>query len=104
MTASKPSKPRRDAPADPAGLTYEQAMAELELIIDRIESGEIGLEESLAAYERGVALRARCQEILDRAEQRVSELTPPKAGARADEGSDPGGTDAAEADDDTDER
>lgn len=61
-------------PAD--GLTYEQAITELEGIIDRIESGEIGLEESVKAYERGVALQNHCKAILARAEQRVSELTP----------------------------
>ncbi len=55
-------------------LSYEQAIAELEAIIDRIESGEIGLEESVKAYERGVALQAHCKAILARAEQRVTEL------------------------------
>ena len=55
-------------------LTYEEAVGELEAIIERIESGEIGLEDSIAAYERGVALIRRCRSILDRAEQRIEEL------------------------------
>jgi len=47
----------------------------VEGIIERIESGQIGLERSLAEYERGVALIKRCRQVLDRAEQRVEELT-----------------------------
>ena len=49
-------------------------MAELEGIVARIESGEIGLERSMAEYERGVALVARCRDVLTKAEQRVEEL------------------------------
>jgi exodeoxyribonuclease VII small subunit len=59
---------------DIAAMSYEHAVTELEAIIDRIESGEIGLEESVKAYERGVALQAHCKAILARAEQRVTEL------------------------------
>jgi exodeoxyribonuclease VII small subunit len=55
--------------------TFEQAVQALEKIIERIESGEIGLEQSIAEYERGVSLIKRCREVLDRAEQRVEELT-----------------------------
>ncbi len=74
--------PKPSQPADPSGreairaFTFEQAVAELESIIDRIESGEIGLEESLKAYERGILLRDHCREILGRTEQRVAELNP----------------------------
>lgn len=50
-------------------------MAQLEEIIERIESGEIGLEKSISEYERGVGLIRRCREVLERAEQRVEELT-----------------------------
>ncbi|TVQ32191.1 MAG: exodeoxyribonuclease VII small subunit [Phycisphaeraceae bacterium] len=54
---------------------FEEAVQRLEQIIDRIERGEVPLEESLREYERGVALVRRCRGILDRAEQRVRELT-----------------------------
>lgn len=57
-------------------MTFEQAVELLESINDRIESGEIGLEQSLAEYERGMRLIAHCRRILDRAEQRMAELTP----------------------------
>ena len=54
---------------------FETAVAQVEALIDRIEQGEIGLEESVAAYERGVQLIRRCRSILDTAEQRIIELT-----------------------------
>jgi exodeoxyribonuclease VII small subunit len=57
-------------------LSWEQAMAELESINDKIERGEIGLEESLAEYRRGVALTKRCQAILDTAEQELKKIKP----------------------------
>lgn len=61
-------------PAD-APLDFEKAVEQVEGIIERIESGQIGLERSIAEYERGVALIKRCRQVLDRAEQRVEELT-----------------------------
>jgi len=89
MTAARPPKSRKsDEGPDPATLTYEQAIAEAESIVDRIESGEAGIEESLAAYERGLVLLTRCREILEKAEQRVTELSPPKNAGR-DADSDP---------------
>lgn len=56
-------------------LTYEQAIAEVERIIERIESGEAGLESTLDQYERAVKLIAHCREVLGRVEKRLSELT-----------------------------
>jgi exodeoxyribonuclease VII small subunit len=61
-------------PADPP-IDFERAVEQVEAIIERIESGEVGLEKSISEYERGVALIRRCRQILDRAEQRVEELT-----------------------------
>lgn len=55
-------------------LTFEQAMSQLEDIIRKIESGEVGLEQSIAEYERGVALVKRCEAVLGQAEQRVKEV------------------------------
>lgn len=63
---------------EPSGgeeMSFEQAVERLEGIIDRIERGEVGLEESLTEYERGVGLIRRCREILNRAEQRIAELS-----------------------------
>jgi len=50
-------------------------MSSVEAIIERIESGEIGLEESILEYERGVGLLRRCRDALQKAERRVADLT-----------------------------
>lgn len=73
---SKRALAPKDERPDPAELTWEQAMAELESINDKIERGEIGLEESLTEYRRGVALAKRCQGILDTAEQELKKIKP----------------------------
>lgn len=62
------------------GLTFEQAVERLESLIERIESGEAGLEASIAAYEEGAGLIRRCRAILDRAEQRISEIDAARLG------------------------
>jgi len=55
--------------------TFEQALEQLEGIIDRIESGEVGLEQCLTEYEQGMKLIAQCRKTLDTAEKRITELT-----------------------------
>jgi len=57
-----------------AELSFEEAIANLEKMIERIESGETGLEESLTEYERGIALYRHCRDILNKAEQRFEKL------------------------------
>jgi len=69
-------KKAHDQRPDPREMTYEQAIAELEAINLRIEQGEIGLEESLAEYRRGIALAQRCGEILETAEQELKKIKP----------------------------
>ncbi|GIG24447.1 exodeoxyribonuclease VII small subunit [Cellulomonas denverensis] len=56
---------------DVAELSYEQARDELVAVVSRLEAGGAGLEESLALWERGEALAARCQEWLDGARKRL---------------------------------
>ena len=56
-------------------LTFEQALAQLELIVRELEDGRTGLEESLARYETGVGLLKRCYGQLKQAEQKILELT-----------------------------
>ena len=58
----------------PGGLPYEQLIERLESIVDRIEGGEMGLEESIQGYEQGLELVKRARTILDQAEQRIIEL------------------------------
>lgn len=55
--------------------SFEEAMGEVEAIIEGIESGDYGLEDSITAYERGIGLLKRCREALASAEQRVEDLT-----------------------------
>lgn len=57
-----------------AALSFEEALARLEQIVLRIESGEAGLEESLRLFEEGVALARTCRQLLDRAEARIRVL------------------------------
>ncbi|MEM0915167.1 MAG: exodeoxyribonuclease VII small subunit [Planctomycetota bacterium] len=64
-----------DETAGGAEVGFEAAIARVEAIVERIESGEAGLEESIAEYEQGVALVKRCRAVLDRAEKRIQELT-----------------------------
>ncbi len=61
-------------PTDADGPAFEQALAEVETIIQRIEEGRLGLEEQIAEYERGVRLLRRCRDVLTKAEQRVQEI------------------------------
>lgn len=59
---------------DDAEPSFEQAMDRLEAILDRVESGEAGLEQSIAECEKGAKLIARCRTILDASEKRIGEL------------------------------
>lgn len=58
----------------PEKLSFEAAVAEIEGIVARIETGELSLEESLAAYRRGAELLRHCQGRLDDAEQQLRVL------------------------------
>lgn len=60
---------------DLSGLTFEQALAELEKIVGALESGQTPLEESIRIYERGAALKAHCESRLEAARLRVEKIT-----------------------------
>lgn len=61
-----------DANADVERLSYEQAREELVGVVQRLEAGQVPLEESLTLWERGEALAARCQHWLDDARARLA--------------------------------
>jgi len=61
--------------ADANKLTFEKALAELESIVQKLERGDVPLEESVAIYERGEVLKRRCEELLRQAEARVEKIT-----------------------------
>jgi exodeoxyribonuclease VII small subunit len=56
-------------------LTFEEALAELEAIVAKLESGELTLEASLALYERGQQVANRCNSQLENASLRIEQLT-----------------------------
>ena len=68
-------------PADIATLSFEQALAELEQIVGRLESGQAPLEDSIRMYERGAALKAHCEARLDAARLRVEKIVMSAGGA-----------------------
>jgi exodeoxyribonuclease VII small subunit len=61
-------------PKDPPKLDFETAMRDLEALVERLEKGDLPLEESLAAFEQGVMLTRSCQTALKEAEQKVEIL------------------------------
>jgi exodeoxyribonuclease VII small subunit len=73
--ASTNAKPSAGKFADVATLPFEKALAELEAIVGRLERGDVPLEESIAIYERGEALKLRCEGLLREAEARIERIT-----------------------------
>jgi exodeoxyribonuclease VII small subunit len=61
-------------------LKFEEAMAQLDAIVEAMESGEIGVEESIAKFEEAMALAAHCRRILEEAELRVQRIQTDAAG------------------------
>jgi exodeoxyribonuclease VII small subunit len=59
---------------DVASLSFETALKELESIVTKLERGDVALEESIAIYERGEALKKRCESLLAQAEERVEKI------------------------------
>lgn len=84
---------KKTAPAADAAATapdFEASLDALEALVERMEQGQLSLEDSLAAYERGVGLYRRCQQALEQAELRVRLLSDPER----PEGAQPFGDDA----------
>ena len=74
-SADKGKSAGTGAGAEMAGLPFEAALAELEGIVSKLELGQVPLEESIAIYERGEALKRHCEALLKRAEARVESIT-----------------------------
>lgn len=62
------------APAAPADLSFEDALARLESIVSRLESGQAPLEESITLYEEGARLKKHCEDRLKAAQLRVDKI------------------------------
>ncbi|GAB4541735.1 MAG: exodeoxyribonuclease VII small subunit [Anaerolineae bacterium] len=68
-------------------LSFEEAFAELEEVVQQLEAGDLTLDQAVALFERGMALAAQCNARLDAAELRVQQLIP-AAGGQPDKGYD----------------
>ncbi len=86
MTGSGP-------PPDEAPPSFEEALRRLDDVVSRLESGEVGLEEAVALFERGQIYLAACRERLGTVQRRIEELTaedlPPDGGRPGQEPSTP---------------
>jgi exodeoxyribonuclease VII small subunit len=71
--SSKPAAPP-SAPVPIESLSFEAALKELEEIVSRLEQGEVDLEDSIALYERGQALKGHCERKLKAAEGRLEKI------------------------------
>jgi exodeoxyribonuclease VII small subunit len=70
-------------PRPVAEMDFETAMKELEEIVATLETGKVDLNSSIAAYERGEALKARCEQLLRDAEARIERITLSRDGTAA---------------------
>jgi exodeoxyribonuclease VII small subunit len=58
-----------------ADMSFEQAMAELEAVVSKLESSQVALDDSIKLYERGAELKKHCEEKLKAAEEKVAQIT-----------------------------
>ena len=72
-------------PAEIAGMSFEDALAELEQIVRRLEAGQVKLDEAILSYERGALLKQHCERKLNEAQQRVERIVIGADGAIATE-------------------
>ena len=61
-------------PPDIAAMSFEEALAELEQIVRRLEGGQVKLDEAIQSYERGAQLKRHCETKLNEAQQRVDRI------------------------------
>lgn len=61
----------------PTPRSFDQALSELEGCVRKLEAGGLELEAAVSVFEQGIVLQQECQELLDRTERRIEELTSP---------------------------
>ena len=69
------------AAADLSGISFEEALRELEGIVASLERGDVSLDDAIAAFERGTALKAHCQARLEEARMKVEQIRVPSDGS-----------------------
>ncbi|MBL8672875.1 MAG: exodeoxyribonuclease VII small subunit [Alphaproteobacteria bacterium] len=80
---SAPASATPSAATDVGGLSFEQALAELEGIVKRLEEGQGQLEEAIVAYDRGIRLKQHCEAKLKDAKARIERIVQGSDGAPA---------------------
>ena len=98
-TQTKKGSP--NAKAGRATFRFDKALSDLEALVEQLESGQLGLEDALNVFEKGVKLTRQCQQALDKAQQRVETLVAQHglSATAEDEGDD---EDVTETEDDDD--
>lgn len=71
---SDPAASAADKNADIAAMSFEQAIDQLERIVDHLEKGDVPLDKSIEIYERGEALKKHCETLLNAAENRIEKI------------------------------
>ena len=74
MTEKAPNKAKATKPKADAGFNFERSIEQLETLVAAMEDGELSLEDSLEAFEKGIKLTRECQSALRQAEQKVQVL------------------------------
>ena len=74
MAKQKQQQEQPKEAGEETGFDFEKALNELEQLVDKMEEGDLSLEESLKQFERGIALTRACQQALQSAEQKVQIL------------------------------
>lgn len=87
--APEPAGGADASPPDAQRMSFEQALAELERIVQDLERGQLDLEAAIQAYERGTALKEHCQRKLQEAQLRVEKITLGADGSARTEPMDP---------------
>ncbi len=75
MSTQTKSDNTRSEKLSPESLSFEQALAELETIVTALESGKSPLEDSISAYDRGIALKKHCEKKLNEAQEKIEKIT-----------------------------
>jgi exodeoxyribonuclease VII small subunit len=81
QAASPQNAPAPNAPADVQQMSFEDALAELKQIVERLEKGEGKLDEAIQAYERGAQLKRHCEQKLKEAEAKIEKIRVSGSGA-----------------------
>lgn len=89
--AAKPETTPTTIPGDIQKMAFEEALAALEQIVGKLESGEVSLEDSIEIYTRGTQLKRHCQDKLKDAQARIEKITVSDSGEA-------GGTEPFDAD------